>query len=462
MKRKRILLYSACLASILHLSSCESFLSIDPPKDRVAAEDAFSDNKTAEATVLGLYVGMNNYNNQFGSALLTLLLSSASDDYYSAFTSYDEYRFNNITPSASYLDRLWSHPYGYINHANKIIEGLEASSLNEDVKKQLSAEARFIRSFSFFYLTNLFNKVPLVTTSDINTANTLGPSTQEEVYQFVVEDLIRAESDISDEYLGTQQGASSERIRPNKKAVSALLSRVYLYKKDWKNAESTATTVINDTRYKIPSDLNTVFLKTSQEAIWQLQTVNTTTAGVNTWEGFTIVPATATARGYYNVYQPTLDSYEANDKRKDNWLKPYTIASGTFYMPYKYKVRTGSPVTEYNTVLRLAEQYLIRAEARLNQGKTVDAITDINVIRERAGLTLLPNTLSPEETALALEKERHLELLGEWGHRWFDLARTNRAVAVLSVTKGNFTQADTKIPIAESILLSNKKLEQND
>ncbi|ULT29187.1 RagB/SusD family nutrient uptake outer membrane protein [Sphingobacterium sp. E70] len=131
-------------------------------------------------------------------------------------------------------------------------------------------------------------------------------------------------------------------------------------------------------------------------------------------------------------------------------------------MPYKYKVRTGAPVTEYNTVLRLAEQYLIRAEARLNQNKLQAALQDINQIRERAGLVALPQTMDKASIALALEKERQLELLGEWGHRWFDLVRTNRALPVLSTVKTDFSESDIKIPIATAILITNANLQQND
>jgi len=203
-------------------------------------------------------------------------------------------------------------------------------------------------------------------------------------------------------------------------------------------------------------------LKTSKEAIWQLQTVNLSVAGVNTWEGFSIVPAGATARSYYQVYDTTVAAYEDNDLRKTMWLKPYVVSDKTLYMPYKYKVRTGTPVTEYNTVLRLAEQYLIRAEARLNQNKLQAALQDINLIRERAGLAALPQTMDKASIALALEKERQLELLGEWGHRWFDLVRTNRALPVLSKVKTDFSESDTKIPIASAILLTNANLHQND
>lgn len=458
MKLIKSTIYSSIISLSLLLSSCESFLDIDPPKDQVSAENAFQDAKSAEATILGVYSNMNNFNNQFGSGLLAMLMSITADDYYSAFTSYDAYKLNNITPNTDYLDRLWSQPYSTIGHCNKVIEGVENSSLSAEIKKQISAEARFTRSFHYFYLVNLFKKIPLVTNSDVSSSNTQGQVSPEEVYNFLVQDLKQAEADIDDDYQGT------ERVRPNKKAVSALLARVYLYKGDYENAEISASKVIEDTRYQLMNNLNEVFLKTSKEALWQIQTVNTSTAGVNTWEGFSMVPVNATARGYYNVFQKTMDSFEADDKRKTDWLKPYTITSGTFYTPYKYKIRTsiGSPVMEYNMVLRLAEQYLIRAEARLKLNKNKLALDDVNAIRKRAGLILLPETIAANDLAIAIEKEKHLELLGEWGHRWFDLNRTNRAVAVLSQTKGNFTQEDTRIPIAQSILLSNINLKQND
>jgi len=452
----KYIIYSLFATPLLNLS-CNKFLAVDPPKTEVAAASAFSDEKTATATVGGLYTSMNNYNNQFASGLMSIVLSSLADDYNSAFTSYDEYKYNRLSPATSYLDRLWSQPYSYINHSNKIIEGLEASALSAKVKAQLSAEARFTRVFNYFYLCNLFQKVPLITdTKYLESNNQKGPASREELYAFMLGDLKQAAVDISDTYQG------NERTRPNRKAVDALLARVYLYHGDWADAEATADKVIGDKRYELSRDLNTVFLKTSKEAIWQLQTVNLSTAGVNTWEGFSIVPAVATARSYYQLYDTTVAAYEENDLRKSQWLKPYVVNNKTLYMPYKYKLRTATPVAEYNTVLRLAEQYLIRAEARLNQNKLQAALQDINQIRERAGLAALPQTLDKAAIALALEKERQLELLGEWGHRWFDLVRTNRALPVLSKVKTDFSQSDTKIPIASAILLTNGNLQQND
>lgn len=458
MKARFIPLYIAAL-SITNIS-CEKFLDADPPKNQVAADVAFQDEKIATSTLLGVYTSMNGFNGQFASSLFSILLSITADDYYYSLTSYDAFKQNALLPSTGNLDRLWSQPYTYVNHCNSVIAGVEASTLSSQVKTQLIAEAKFVRAFCYFYLVNTFNKVPLIKDTDVFKNNLLPQSTKQEIYDFITQDLIDAVAGLSDVYQGT------ERVRPNKKAAQALLARVYLYTQKWELAESTASLVIADNRYKIPTDLNSVFLRTSEEAIWQLQTVNTSTAGVNTWEGFSIIPATSTAVVYYRLYDVTADKYEVGDKRKTNWLKTYTTGGVTYYYPTKYKNRTATPVTEYNTVLRLAEQYLIRAEARANQNnptKLVQAVEDLNVIRGRADIPELSNSLAKPDVLLAIEKERHLELLGEWGHRWLDLIRTNRAVPVLSVTKANgFNAADQFIPISETILNTNPNLKQND
>jgi hypothetical protein len=459
MKAKFIPLYIAAL-SLTNLS-CEKFLEADPPKNQTAAETAFKDEKIATSTVLGIYTSMNGFNGQFASSLLTTLTAIAADDYYySTASAYDAFKQNALLPSTDYLDRMWGQPYSLINQCNNVIEGVAASSLSPQVKAQLSGEAKFVRAFCYFYLVNTFNKVPLIKDTDVFKNNLLGQSTKQEIYDFITQDLVDAVANLSDTYQGT------ERVRPNKKAAQALLARVYLYTQKWDLAEATATTVIGDNRYKIPIDLNSVFLKTSEEAIWQLQTVNTSTAGVNTWEGFSIVPTTPTGSSLYRVYDATVAKFELTDKRKIDWLRTYVVSGTTYYYPAKYKVRTSTPVTEYNTVLRLAEQYLIRAEARANlnnPAKLVQAVEDLNVLRGRANATLLSTSLPKADVLLAVENERHLELLGEWGHRWFDLVRTNRAVPVLSVTKANgFNASDVLIPIHENILNTNPNLKPND
>ena len=118
---------------------------------------------------------------------------------------------------------------------------------------------------------------------------------------------------------------------------------------------------------------------------------------------------------------------------------------------------------DLSTVLRLAEQYLIRAEARAKQGKITgvnSAESDINVIRNRAGLgNTTANTQA--DILLAVEQERKSEFFTEWGHRWFDLKRTGRTTAILSPYKPNWQASKELFPIPESQLINDPNITQN-
>jgi starch-binding outer membrane protein, SusD/RagB family len=113
--------------------------------------------------------------------------------------------------------------------------------------------------------------------------------------------------------------------------------------------------------------------------------------------------------------------------------------------------------------LRLAEQYLIRAEARAQRENQAGAIDDLNVIRNRAGLLPLAYGLSKADVLLAVEKERKLELFGEgYGHRWIDLSRTNRINAVLSAEKPATWRATAALwPVPNIEIINNPALTPN-
>ena len=122
-------------------------------------------------------------------------------------------------------------------------------------------------------------------------------------------------------------------------------------------------------------------------------------------------------------------------------------------------------------VLRLAEQYLIRAEAEANLGDMVDATKDLNAVRARAGLGPSPTltaSSSLQQADSAILHERQVELFTEWGHRWFDLIRTGTVNTVLG-SPGNVCQAKGGVwsstselfPIPESQILDDPNLGQN-
>ena len=461
---KRIHLYITVLALVGSLS-CTKYVDTPLPKNELVSGLVFTDDKTATAAMVGLYSDMNSFNYFYANVLMNYLTAMQADDLYylAAFANYDVFRNNTLLPNSQYVQSMWRDQYAYIFHANACLEGLtQAQALSQSVKDQLLGEAYFMRAFLHFYLVNMYGDVPLITTTNTTVNNVMPRTKATLVYDQIIKDLLEAKKLMADNY------PSANRVRPNKAAATGLLARVYLYNKQWAAAETEASLVLNNSQYALLKDLNTVFLANSKEAIWQLQPVNVA-GGRNTWEGFTSTPATAVAQPAFRLDTINLiKKFEAGDLRLANWTGwRKTTTGATVYFPWKYKIRTNATgvttVTEYSMVMRLAEQYLIRAEARIQQDKLADGRADLDSIRVRAGLTKLDASLDKAALLLAVEQERKVELFVEWGHRWFDLKRTNRANAVLGPLKApNWQTTDTLYPIPSDARRTNIYLDQND
>jgi hypothetical protein len=162
----------------------------------------------------------------------------------------------------------------------------------------------------------------------------------------------------------------------------------------------------------------------------------------------------------YALTEELLSSFEENDLRYEEWTEPISDTDNTitFYYPHKYKADYNETESlEYSILFRLAEQYLIRAEARAHLGNLIGAANDLNLIRERAGLAA---TQANTQTELleAIQKERQLELFTEQGHRWFDLKRTGNSGTILNDIKPNWNETNLLLPIPESQLELNPNL----
>jgi hypothetical protein len=270
-----------------------------------------------------------------------------------------------------------------------------------------------------------------------------------DVYQQIINDLLQAYALLPVTYI------SPGRARPNKFTAAALLARVYLYKKDYAKADLYASEVIGSGMYALNTNLNNVFLSASNETIWQLPK-----DAANTTEGVSFIPSSATVKPVYVISNYLLTAFESGDQRKINWLKANTISGLAYYYPHKYKSRISTPITESYIVLRLAELILIRAEARTHLNDLNGAKTDLNLIRSRSGLNANAAVTQPQLLA-AIEQERRVEFFAEWGHRWFDLKRTNRADAVLATVKSFWQPTAVLYPIPQNELLRNAFLTQN-
>jgi len=456
--------------------SCKGFITVDSPKNKISDKNIFSNDETAIAMVTNIYTQLNQDCKAFngdGRLMNVALVTGLSSDelvlYGSNNTSF--YQIYTNTLNGDNTIYTWSDIYRKIYNVNSAIASLiDNHSLSDNVRRQLLGEVKFIRAFCYFYLTNLYGNVPIVLGIDPLINSTLSQSSKEEVYTQILEDLKDAESLMSESYLaGNLIGTSIERVRPTKWVATALLARVSLFMLNYANAENEADLLINHQELFKLDSLDDVFLKSSNECIWQIQ--NVYNSGANTGDGQTfILPQSGPDGSNYPVYLSDyiVNDFEAGDLRKRHWIDSITTNSGiTYFFPFKYKsgalTENGSS-SEYIMMFRLAEQYLIRAEARLKLGKYDQAISDINIIRRRAGLNNI-TTIPPDSILKVISHERKVELFTEWGHRWLDLKRTGDVNSIMSVVaeqKGVTWQSYYQLyPINNSELLADKSLIQN-
>jgi hypothetical protein len=423
------------------LNSCKKFLDIPQPQTKLVTASVFNNDATATSAQLTIYIQMWTNAESYLMASNMGLYSDELQNYSTQIPQVPLYT-NSLTASSNLSS--WSTYYNYIYEANAVINGLQTTTgTSAAVKQQLTGEAYFIRAFWHFYLTNIYGDVPLVLTTDYTTNGTIGRTPRAQVLQQVVADLKTAEGLLNVNYVdGTDTATTTERVRPNKAVAEALLARAYLYLADYGkdasnfgNAETEATAVITNSAYSL-SPLSGVFLENGSEAIWQLQTPSNQSADTPDGQFFILLgaPSTGTHRSA-TISSQLMSSFEPNDQRKIAWIGNYTTTQApviTYYFPYKYKNNTYQN-QEYDMVLRLGEQYLIRAEARAEQNNISGALADLNMIRNRAGLSNYNGATDQASVLAAILHERQVELFTEWGHRWFDLCRTGNANSVMGV-----------------------------
>ncbi len=450
---KRFLITAAIGCMITVFSSCKKYLEIDLPKDKLTSETVFSSATNALAAVNGMYtfaLQPRNFITYQGDFLMGL----SADEFVYGSNQYDEFTNNNWVSTNADVAATWRLFYQVIYQANGIIEKMPGSPVTDSAKAVYIAEAKVFRAFCHLYLTSYWGDVPLIQTTNVTVTASIGRTPKVDVLNAIMADLTEAEAALP--------AATVRNGRFNKYMATALLARVNLYQKNWSAAEAKATSLIGNTsNFTLLTDLTKVFLRGSKEAIWQ---VNTADNNYTYWASFNVPVATTTSTKSLNMVRPELyNAFEMNDKRKTNWLGSTTIAGTFFYYDFKYKqlvAPTSTANIEDYMLLRLAEQYLIRAEARAQQDNLTGAIDDLNAIRNRAGITPLLVGLSKSDVLLAVEKERKLELFGEgYGHRWIDLARTGRIDAVLGAEKPTTWKSGAALlPVPQNEIINNPAL----
>jgi hypothetical protein len=435
------------------LTSCEDFLEVDPPDNQLIGTEVFENADTVDAAFAHIYGQLREgaFTGGYSGGLSYRLGHYADELELYNLTISDVVNFSNTSVLASdpIVENWWNSSYNLIYAVNNIIEGVEASTdLDDEDRSRFLGECYFLRAYIHFHLTNLFGAVPYITTTDYRINRNVSRLEEADVYDHIMADFIEAKSQLSATL------SSSDNFRPNYWAASAMLARTYLYNNEWQLALDEASDLLSNSDYSLESDLSEVFLKNSPESIWQLDSGQ---AGTNTREGITFIFVTGPPPNSA-LSNFLLDDFETGDARFTNWLGAVSEGSETWYYPFKYKLNLPTGSTEECSILiRLAEVYLIAAEASAALGDLPQALNYLNAIRIRASLNVLNSTNQTEVLDFILQ-ERRIEFFSEQGHRFFDLKRTNSATETLSPIKPNWQSTKLLFPIPESELITNSNL----
>jgi hypothetical protein len=428
--------------------SCNKVLDVKPT-DSVAAEDAIKNKAGVEHALIGSYNALQATGLYYLNAIIVGDIAADNLTHTGTMMEYGQIERKPIPAENSIVEGMWSGAYNGINCVNNILVKLPGiSDITQAESDQYEGEALFIRALLHYYLVTYFGGVPIQTqpTLDLSKID-IARNTAEEVYTQVITDLTTAKAKLS---------TSKVRGRADSYAASALLAKVCLSKfhllGDQPSAGlaiTEATRVIDDGGYLLATDYGSIFnpATNSPESIFEV---------VFDAQNFTRLAQYFYSRDLSGRYEvaPEAELIQSYEPADTNRLK----ASVAYYdtQPYGYKYKDVSGGTDHVYVFRLAEMYLIRAEAlAYSNGDIAGIQADINTIRNRAGLANTTAATIPE-LKQAIDYECRHEFAFE-GHRWPDLVRTKRATVVLGID-----EKYTLFPIPLSEMQTNNLMKQND
>ena len=438
------------LGMVFSILGCEPFLDVELPPNQQTGEGIFNEIRTIEAAIGDIYAHQREQGFLTGKgAGLGVALSLYSDEMMgteSEASDVSSFYTHTIRTDNNVVSGFWHTSYQDIYAANAAIERLEKTSIEDDRVGQLLGEAYFIRGLLHLYLSQVFGEIPYIRSTDYQRNGHVSRNSIEDVMGLVIQDLVTASGYMEHDY---QDGT---RTRPNALAAQFALARVYLYDEQWELARKTAKIVIDSELYELNIPLGEVFKKESPNTVWQFLPAED---GYNTYEGqYFIVRSIPTSSpslstGFYH-------GFEDGDNRRETWVGSISDGMDTIHFPYKYREYTSTDTSlEYSKVFRIAEMYLVRAEAKWHLNDDLGAREDLNLIRERAGLS----PMGPgEDLGGVILRERRSELFTEFGHRWFDLKRWDMASTVLSSLKPGWGESSYLFPIPETELNANPNL----
>ncbi|GGP02512.1 membrane protein [Cloacibacterium rupense] len=441
------------LSVVFLMNSCDKELDIDPAQS-ISTDKAVSTPENIQNILVGSYgLLLDSYMLGGRTQIYADLLGNnvSSSNYVNWYGTYSQLRQMNgktITSDNSYVENTWATAYKLIFQTNTIIDNLAVVTDASD-KARIEGEAKFLRAFSYYELVKLYGKtyeagktntqlaVPIMLSSKVDFTKDLNVArnTVEEVYSQIIKDLTEAVSKLP----------TSNSYYADKNAAKALLARVYLQKGDTKNARDFANDVIENGGYSLVSDYTKAFNtnENTSEDVFALHI--TSQSGFNDLNLFYADDIYGGRGGDIAVRSSYTALFESADVRR------------SFFHFNIYDDRlTSKFINQFGNihVVRLAEMYLIRAEANLKEGTSIGATPsdDVNLVRTRSGASTLSSVTLND---ILLERRRELGFEGFLVH---DIKRTKGVLGT-----GSWTWDSDKLvfPIPLREMQVNTKLVQN-
>lgn len=474
------------------LSACENFLDEKPITDFTRENTAVAEQKSsytslddAKSELNGAYANfkadiyeMNNF----------LVGDIMSDNCYVGGDGINEEQFDNmaLTANNTMVSIMWDQYYTLVGTSTNVIENINLMEENDAEtveRKKIQAEARFIRAWALFDIVRLWGDAPL----SLELIPSITADNLDKWYPVMYPERTAAASvyeqileDVSDENIAHLESVSNGAFKATKGAAYGLRAKVYatMDEKSSRNYQAVVEECDKVTAegYALVDDFEslwTVAGKFSKEGIFELYF--STEAEQHNWAYWVLLTEVSgsvevTWRRYCTPTQQTIAKF---DKEKDvrysssiYWASvPYNTYYSASNYPLAYKIRQ----KDNNIILlRYADILLLKAEALVELNRSSEAVSIVNEIRKRAGISPLDTGMSQDNARLAVENERQLELLFE-GHRWYDLVRNDRMEEVMAKATDKNGKPMIKdvsefrrlMPIPQGQIDINERLEQN-
>ncbi len=456
-------IYIAALSTLLLLSACNKQLDLKPYQS-IEQDQAILTAQDVQITLVGAYNRASLSDLYGGGAFIypDMLASQTLYTWQGTFQTQTQMVDQAIAIDNFSVDATWLAGYQVINQANNVLANI--SKVGTTDKDRTQGEAEFLRGLTYFDLVRLYGRdwndgdptanpaVPIVLTptTAITAASYVARATVSQVYAQAISDLTDAEANLptNNSFFATSYSAS------------AILARLYLQKHDYADAATEATNVISSGAFQLNANYADEFpypgqvnVDNTPEDVFAIQfTPSNRKCTFNTLNEFYASSDNA-GRGDIIIDDSFVNGFEAGDAR----LSMYNNDSAGLLRVDKFDNVDGNV-----HVIRLAELYLIRAEANLRLGAVspggVKPVDDVNTIRARAGLAPLVTVAIAD-----IMTERVHELAFEGGFFLHDAKRASTGATNGQLTVGALLAFSPKLvfPIPSVEINANPKLVQN-